>query len=120
MKDITQFINEYCDTTTQRAFQVFESATWIDVDKNGDIQGFISYFPLDEVNADFDMVITHSKNKKYSLNHWRALKHVIENRTGYLVINSDKTNQALVKGAKKYGGIFIGDDIHFPPKEEGE
>ena len=115
----TQFINEYCDEDTYRAHTTFYHITWLDI-KDGEIQGFISYFPLFEIGSDFAMIISHSKNNKYSFSHWKNLSKLIKNRQEYLVINSDKNNEAIRRAIKKYGGVFIGDDIHFPIASEYE
>ena len=113
---LEKFILEYCDEDTYRTHKYFHHYTWGDVNEYGELVGFISYFPLED--EEFDLVISHNKNNIYTLNHWRVLRKTIKNRQKYLVINSDSTNKALVKGVKKYGGYFKGNDIHFPLEEE--
>ena len=117
MKDLAQFINEYCDEFTLKVHQAYPHYSWIDI-VDDEIVGFISYFPLED--NDFDVVVSHNKDNKYTLTHWRVLRNTLKNRKKYLVINSDSSNEALIKGAKKYGGYFIGEDLHFPLQEEGE
>ena len=116
MKDLEQFILEYCDENTHRTHKYFDHYTWVDLDNEDNIIGFISYFPLDA--EEFDMVITHNKDNKYTLSHWKQLSKLLKTRYKYIVINSDPTNKTLIKGAKKYGGYFKGNDLHFPLQEE--
>ena len=111
IESMEEFLVEYCDEDTLRAHQCFDHITWLDMEDDS-IIGFISYFRFH--TKDWDMVVSHNKDNVYTLQHWKVLSKLLKTRTKEIVINSDSSNNVLHKGAKKYGGYFIGDDLHFP------
>ena len=96
---------------TLACYRMWKHQDWVEYDDKGELIGFISYFFLD---FKFDMIITAAKDNKFSRIQWKILRDTLLKREKYIRIQSDPTNKALVKGAKKYGGYWIEDEIHFP------
>jgi len=100
--------NRYRDTLA--CYEAFEHQDWVEYNEEGELIGFISYFLVDFKH---DIIITAAKNNKFSKAQWRILRDTIVNRVKPLRIQSDPTNQVLHRGAAKYGGKFIEDEIYF-------
>lgn len=97
-------------TDTLKCYEVFEHEDWEDIAEDGELVGFISYFFLD---FKYDMIITAAKGDRFSKSQWAVLKSTVENRTKPLRIASDPKNKALHRGAARFGGVFIDDEIFF-------
>ena len=96
---------------TLACYDMWDHEDWTEYDEDtGELIGFISYFFLD---FRFDMIITAAKNNRFSKKQWRVLRDTIKNRVKPLRIQSDPSNKALIKGAARYGGRFIEDEIFF-------
>jgi len=101
---------------TLACYDAFEHEDWEDITDDGELIGFISYFFLD---FKWDMIITAAKDNNFSRKQWKILKHTLINRKKPIRIQSDPNNIALHKAAKRLGGKFIEDEIHFPYPWEG-
>jgi len=96
---------------TLSCYAMWEHEDWEDITDDGELIGFISYFLLD---FKFDMVITAAKNNRFSKTQWRILRDTIVKRVKPLRIQSDPSNLAIQKSAKRLGGIFLEDEVWFP------
>ena len=96
---------------TLSCYAMWEHEDWEDITDDGELIGFISYFLLD---FKFDMVITAAKNNRFSKTQWRILRDTIVKRVKPLRIQSDPSNTAIQKSAKRFGGIFLEDEVWFP------
>lgn len=96
---------------TLSCYAMWEHEDWEDITDDGELIGFISYFLLD---FKFDMVITAAKNNRFSKTQWRILRDTIVKRVKPLRIQSDPSNNAIQKSAKRFGGIFLEDEVWFP------
>ncbi len=105
--------NRYSDTLS--CYDMWEHENWKDLDEEGNMRGFISYFFLDFKQ---DMVITAATNNRFSKTQWRILRDTIKNRVKAIRIQSDPNNKALHKGAARLGGRFILDEIYFPDPQQ--
>ncbi len=96
---------------TLRCYDVFKSESWEDRDEEtGELLGFVSYFFLD---FKYDMIITAAKDNRFSKSQWRVLRDTLRKRVKPIRIQSDPSNLALHKGAKRLGGEFYDDEIFF-------
>ena len=100
--------NRYTDTIA--CYDMWRHEDWKDMNPDGTINGFISYFFLD---FKFDMIITAQWDNKFSKAQWKIIRDTIVNRTKPIRIQSDPSNPILHKVAKKYGGKFVEDEIWF-------
>jgi hypothetical protein len=102
---------------TLACYDCFTHEDWEDITEEGELVGFISYFYLD---FGWDMIITAAKDNKFSKEQWRILRDTLIKRVKPIRIQSDPNNPALVKGAARFGGVFVEDEIHFPYPWEGK
>lgn len=96
---------------TLKCYDMWEHQDWEDITDDGELIGFISYFLLD---FKFDMIITAAKDNIFSRTQWRIIKDAVVNRVKPLRIQSDPSNIVLQKIVKKYGGVFLDDEIWLP------
>ena len=92
-------------------YKKYKHENWYDYAEDGELLGFITYFFL---AGKSDMIITAAKNDRYSKDHWRILRDTLIHRTKPIRIESDKDNNVLIRGAKKFGGFFLGTEIVMP------
>ena len=106
---IAHLPNRYADTLA--CYSMWKYEDWKDIQEDGSMNGFVSYFFLD---FKYDMIITAATDNKFSKTQWRVLRDTIVNRTKPISIQSDPSNKILHKAAEKFGGKFYEDVIYFP------
>ena len=101
--------NKYEDTLA--CYDMWEHEDWKDLDEEGNLKGFISYFYLD---FKWDMIITAATDNRFSKAQWRILKKTVLARTKPLRVASDPNNKAIISSVERLGGKFFEDEAWFP------
>ena len=102
-------------TDTLACYEAFKHDDWKDLDEEGNLKGFVSYFFLDFTH---DMLITAANNNTFSKTHFKVVKDTVLNRDRPLRISADQNKKILHKLVEKYGGKFFEGEIWF--REPGE
>ena len=84
----------------------FESDIWM----TDDLLGLVAYIHLP---IEVDMIVAMHWDNKFTKSQWKKVIGLINNRTKEVHINSDPTNKAIDRLAKKLGGYWIKDDLIF-------
>jgi len=116
-EELFKFIKKYCDENTINTHKYFNYYTWLDKNKE-EVIGFISFFPLED--REYDVVISHNKDNKYSKPHWRTLITLLKDRSRTIIIDSDSNNKVLQRICSSNGGYFNGDTMIYKGTYKGK
>ena len=112
-KDMVDLINYHLSDRsrdTLACYTGWRHETMKEYNTQGEIDWMISYFYLD---FKFDMIIVMQRDNKFSKSLWRILRDTIDKRVKPLRVMSDPSNEAIVEGAKRHGGVWMNDEIFF-------